>query len=120
MQTENRHAVFRIDQIKIFVKLDQLAQFLHLQQFALDHLLRQFDERVENAEIALLHRDLERLHVEPVAGQHTLRISPLRVGGGPSPAGLGLVDDVIMHQRRGMNNLNHCAQPYRAAPLVVE
>jgi len=33
-------------------------------------LLRQFYQHVQDAEIAFLHRDLERLHVEPIAGQH--------------------------------------------------
>ena len=108
------------DQIEVLVQRDQLAQLFHLQQFALDHLLREFDQRVENAEIALLHRDLERLHVEPVAGQHALGISPLRVGRGTAAPRLGLVDDVVVNQRRGVNDLDHRAQPNRALPLVVE
>ena len=99
---------------------DQLSELFHLQQFAFDHLLRQFDQRVENAEIALLHRDLERLHVEPVARQHALRVAPLRIRGGPAAARLGLVNDVVVHQRRGVNDLDHRAKPHRAAALVVE
>ena len=54
----------------MLLQRNQLAELLHLKQFAFDHLLREFDQHVENAEIALLHRDFERLHVEPVAGQH--------------------------------------------------
>ena len=49
---------------------DDLAQLLHLQQFALNHLLRQVDQNVQHAEVAFLHGDLESLHVKPVAGQH--------------------------------------------------
>ena len=98
----------------------QLAEPLHLEQFAFDHLLRQFDQCVENAEIPLLHRHLEGLHVEPVAGQHAFRIAPLRIGRGPSAPRLSLIDDVIVHQRRGMNDLDDRAQTHRAASLIME
>jgi len=54
----------------VLVQGDELAKLFHLQQFALDHLLSQIDEGVENAEIALLHCDFESLHVQPVACQH--------------------------------------------------
>jgi hypothetical protein len=106
-----------IDQIEMLLQRDQLAEALHLQQFAFDHLLRQFDEHVEDAEIALLHRDLEGLHVEPVAGQHAHRVAPLRVGGGTAAADLGFVDDVVVDQRRGVNDLDDGAQLDRALPL---
>ena len=108
------------DQIEVLVERNELAQLFHLQQFAFDHLLGQFDQSVENAEVALLHRDLEGLHVEPVAGQHALGVAPLRVGRGAAAPGLGLVDDVVVHQRRGVNDLDHRAQADGAAPLVVE
>ena len=97
-----------------------MPEFFHLQQFALNHLLRQFDQRVENAEVALLHRDFESLHIEPVARQHALRIAPLGIGGGPAAAGLSLVDNVVVHQRRGMNDLNDRAQLHRATSPIVE
>ena len=108
------------DQIEVLVQRDQLAELFHLQQFALDHLLRQFDQRVENAEIALLHRDLEGLHVEPVAGQHALRIAPLRIGRRTAAARLRFIDNVVVNQRRGVDDLDHRAQTNRAAALVVE
>jgi hypothetical protein len=43
-----------------------------MQQFALNHLLRQFNQSVENAEVSLLHCHLEGLHVKPIARQHAL------------------------------------------------
>src|SRR5205085_647383 len=91
-----------------------------LQQFAFDHLLSQFDERVENAKIALLHGDFESLHVEPVAGQHTFRISPLSVRGGTPAPGLRLVDDVVVYQGGSVNDFNDRAQPDGAASLIIE
>src|SRR5579864_1407030 len=94
------------DEIEVLVERDEVAQLFHLQQFALDHLLCEFDQGVENAEVSLLHSDLEGLHVKPVAGQHALRISPLRIGGGTAAASLRLIDNVVVNQRRGVNDLD--------------
>ena len=96
------------------------AEFFHLQQFTLNHLLRQFNQGVENAKVPLLHRHFESLHVEPVARQHAFRVAPLGIGGGPAAPCLGFVDDVVVHQRGGMNNLDHGAQSYGAASSVIE
>src|SRR5208337_3107022 len=111
---------FAIDQVEVLIERNQLAQLFHLQQFAFDHLLRQIDERVENAEIAFAHRDFESLHVQPIAGQHALRVAPLRVGRGTAAAGLRLVNDVVVNQSRGVDDLNYCPQPDCAASLVAE
>ncbi len=54
--------------------------------------------------------DLEGLHVEPVAGQHALGVAPLRVGGGTAAAGLRFVDDVVVDQGCGVDDLDHGAQ----------
>ncbi len=106
--------------IEMLVERNQLSELFHLQQFAFDHLLRQFDQRVENAEVSLLHRHFESLHVEPVAGQHAFRVAPLRVRGGAAAARLGFVNNVVMHQRGRMNNLDDRAQPHRSPALVIE
>src|SRR5882724_769567 len=79
---------FAVDQVEMFLGGNELAELLHLQQLAFDHLLREFDEHVEDAEIALLHGNLESLHVEPVASQHAFRVAPLRVRGRTPTAGL--------------------------------
>ena len=62
------------------------ADALELQQLALHHHLGQPDQQVENVEIALPQRDLEGLHVEPVARQHAGVVAPLHVGRGPPAA----------------------------------
>jgi len=95
----------------MLLQRDQLAELFHLEQLAFDELLRQFDENIQDAEVAFLHGDFERLHVEPIAGQHTHRIAPLRVGGGTAAADLGLVDDVVVNERRGVDDLD---RPKRA------
>src|SRR6266436_248795 len=104
----------------MLLRRDQLAELLHLEQFAFDHLLRQFDQRVQNAEIALLHRDLERLHVKPIAGQHAHRVAPLRVGGGTAAPELGFVNNVVVDKRRGVDDLDNRRELYRAIALVAE
>ena len=86
------------------------ADALELQQFAFDHHLGEADEQVENLEVALAQRDLEGLHVEPVAGQHAGVIAPLHVGRGPPAARFGGVDHIVMHQRGGVDHLHHRAQ----------
>ena len=99
---------------------DQFPQFFHLQQFAFDHLLGQLNQNIQHPEIPLLHRNLERLHVEPVARQNALRISPLSVGGGAPTTGLSLINDVIVHQGGGVNDLHHRSQADGSASLVIE
>src|SRR5947209_5278996 len=109
-----------VDKVKVLVERDALAQLLDLQQLALDHLLGKINEHVEDAEVALLHRDAEGLHVEPVAGQHAHGVPPVGVGGGTSAASLGLVNDVVMDQGSGVNDLHHRAQLDDAASAVIE
>jgi hypothetical protein len=104
----------------MLVERDELSQLFHLQEFAFDHLLGEFDQSVEDAEVALLDGDLEGLHVEPVAGQHALRIAPLGIGCGTAAPGFGLIDNVVVHQGRGMDDLNYGAEPDRALTLIVE
>ena len=98
---------------------DGFAEALDLQQFAFDHRLREVDERVEDLEIALLHGDLEGLHVKPVAGEHAFGVAPLRVGGGASAPRLRFVNDVVVDQGRGVDDLDHRAQLDGALAGVV-
>jgi hypothetical protein len=45
-----------------------MAELFHLQKLPFDHLLRERDEQVEDAEVALSQRSLKGLHIKPVAG----------------------------------------------------
>ena len=85
-----------------------------LQQLAFDHVLREVDQDVEDREIALAQRHLERLHVQPVAGEHAHVIAPASVGAGASAARLRAVDHVVVDQRGAVDHLHHRAQPNRA------
>src|SRR5438874_4170953 len=104
----------------MLIEGDKLAEFLHLQEFAFNHLLREFDEGVEDSEIALLHCDFECLHVKPVARENALRVSPLGVCRGTPSASLGLIDDVVVNERGSVNDFDDGPQLHCAASLVVK
>ena len=111
---------FAIDQVEILVQRDWPTELLHLEQFALDHLLGEFGEHVEDAEIALLHGDAEGLHIEPVAGEDTHGVAPLGVGGGTAAAGLGVVDDIVVDERGGVDDLDDGSELHRAIASIAE
>src|SRR5208282_1018734 len=111
---------FAVDEIEVLLRRNQLAQFLHLEEFAFDQLLGQFDHHIQDAEIALLHGDLKGLHVEPIAGEDAHRVAPLRIGGGTAAADLGLVNNVVVDERGGVDDLDHRGQFYGAISLVAE
>ena len=75
------------------------------------------DQQVQHVEIALAQRHLEGLHVEPVARQHRSMVAPLHVGRGPPAARARIVDHVVVHQRGGMDHLDHRAQLDGAAAV---
>ena len=104
----------------MLVQRNAFAQLFNLQQLAFHHLLGQVNERVQHTEVALLHGDFEGLHVQPIAGQHAHGVAPLGVGGRAAAADLGLVNDVVMHQRGGMDDLHHRTQLDGAAPRVAK
>ncbi len=108
-----------MNQFEMLVERDGFAQPFDLQQLAFDHRLRQVDQGIEHLEISFLDGDLEGLHVEPVAGEHALGVAPLGVGRRTSAARLRFVDDVVVNQRRGVNDLDHGAQLDGALAGVV-
>src|ERR1035438_1947287 len=57
-----------------------LADALQLQQFAFHHHLREADQQIQYLKVPLAQRDLESLHVEPVARQHASVVAPSHVG----------------------------------------
>ena len=59
---------FSIDEVKVLVQRNQFAELFHLQEFTFHHLLGQINQCIQNAEVAFLHSDFERLHVQPVTG----------------------------------------------------
>lgn len=85
-----------VDEVEVLFLVDEVAELLHLEEFAFDHLLGEGDEEVEDAEVALFESGAEGLHVEPIAGEDALGGAPGGVGGGAAAAGVGFVDDVVV------------------------
>ena len=75
------------------------ANFFELEEFAFDHFLREIDQDVEDVEISFLQGDVERLHVEPVAGEDAAVVAPTGVGGWAATSGIGTVDNVVVDER---------------------
>ena len=73
------------------------ADFFELDQFAFDHFLREIDQHIEDAEVALFESHLEGLHVEPVAGEHAAMIAPAGICRRTAAAGVGAVDHVVVN-----------------------
>src|SRR5579859_3000261 len=109
-----------VDKIEVLVQGDAFAQLFNLEQLAFHHLLGEVDENVEDAEVALLHGDLEGLHVKPVAGEHAHGVSPLRVGRRTPATGLGFVDNIVVNQGGGVDDLHYRAQLDGAATGISE
>ena len=77
--------------------------------------MRQVDEDIQNPEIALLERHLERLHVQPVPGEHTAVIAPSSVRGRTPAARAGAIDHVVVNQRGAVQQLNDRGETNGAA-----
>jgi hypothetical protein len=63
-----------------------------------------------HAHVPDTHHHLEGARIEEIADEHARRVAEHRVRGPPTPAQLGLVDHVVMEQRRGMDELDHRRQ----------
>ena len=96
------------------------ADALQLQEFAFHHHLRQADQQVQHLEIALAQRDLEGLHVHPVAGQHAGVVAPLNVGGRTAATRLRGIDHIVVHQSGRMNQFDDGAQLNRRGSTVTD
>ena len=102
----------------IFFRQIHAAEFGELDQFAFDHVLREIDQNVENAEIAFFECHLERLHVQPVAGQHAAMIAPTGIGRGAAAARVGAVDDIVVNQRGAVEQFHDGGEPDGATSVA--
>jgi len=94
------------------------ADLFELQEFAFDHFLGEIDEDVEDVEIAFLQGDMERLHVEPVAGENAAMIAPAGIGGGAAAAGVGAVDDVVVNESGAVKEFDYGGELDSAAGVA--
>ena len=79
---------------------------LELEQLALGHAADRVGEDPQDVEIAVLHDQRRGARVEVVAHEHGAAIAPERVRGRPAAAQLGEIDDVVVQQRRGVQQLD--------------
>ena len=66
------------------------------------------------AAVVVAHEHGERLGVEVVPHQDRRVVTPLGVGGRPSPAERGPIDHVIVDERGGVEQLDHAGQAHGA------
>ena len=72
--------------------------------------LGEIDENVENLKIPLLKGHSERLHVQPIAGQHCNLIAPFSIDGRAAAPGFRSIDNVVVNQRGCVDELDHRCQ----------
>src|SRR5882724_5018823 len=82
--------------------------FRKLNKFAFDHLLREINQDIEDSEVALFQRHLKRLHVQPVAREHTAMISPARICRRPPAPRVRAVNHVVVNQRGAVQQFDNC------------
>ena len=71
-----------------------------------DHAQRDVAEQPDELERVLRERQRHRLDVEVVAEQDGDVVAPARVRRQPAAPHVGVVDDVVVHQRRGVDELD--------------
>jgi hypothetical protein len=77
-----------------------------LQHFAFGDLVGGVGEQAHHAHVVGLDHHLERTRIEEVADEHARGVAPERIRGlAPAPQ-VGLVDDVVVQQRRGMDEFH--------------
>ncbi len=81
-----------------------------LQHFAFGHGRRGFGQDIHDALVVQTDGVVEGLGVKVIADQDACLVAPERIGRGPPAAELGLIDDVIMEERRRVDVFDHAAQ----------
>ncbi len=89
----------------------ELPIHAELNEFPLHHFARDVDEDVEDFELSLGERQVEGGHVKPVPHRGLWFVAPLRVDGRSPAPHFGVVDDIVMHQRGGVNQFDDGTEP---------
>ena len=97
----------------------EIAVALDLEQLALDHPQRHVREQAQDAQVVLREGHRHRLRVEEVAEEHGDVVAPARVHGEPAAAQVRVVDDVVVNERGGMDELDDGRVEDRAVALVA-
>ena len=114
------------DDVEVLVLGDVgVAVLGELVQLALDHPQRDVAQQPDDVERVVRERQRHRLDVEVVAEEHGDVVAPPRVHREPAAAQVRVVDDVVVDERRGVDELDdggvedrrgrRCSRPGRAA-----
>src|SRR2546427_1693314 len=115
---DERGRLLRDDPEVVRLRRDAAPLELQLEDFRLGHGDRRARERLHHGPVVVPHQHRERLRVEVVADEHGRVVTPLRVGRRPTAPQRRLVDDVVVDERRGVEQLNDAAEAYAARPVV--
>ena len=83
-----------------------IAVLRQLVQLALDHVQGDVAQGADDFELVVRQRHRHRLDVQIVAEQHGDVVAPPRVHGQPPAAEVRVVDDVVVDERRGVDELD--------------
>ena len=96
-----------------------VAGLRELIQLTFDHPQRHVAEQPDDLQRILRQRHRHRLDVEVVAEQHGDVVAPARVHGKPAAPEIGAIDDVVVDERRGVDELDHRRVEDGAVPLIA-
>ena len=91
-----------------------------LQHFSFGDDVGRIREHLHHAEAPRLDDHLEGARVEKIADEHGSRIAEFRVRGLPSAPEARFVDDVVVQERRGVDELDHRRELVPRASLAAE
>ena len=96
-----------------------VAVLRELIQLAFDHPQRHVAQQPDDLERVVRERQRHRLDVQVVAEEHRDVVAPPRVHGQPAAPQIGVVDDVVVDERRGVDELDDRRVQDRAIALVA-
>src|SRR5262249_49844172 len=98
---------FRIDEVEILrLTQRQIAAFEALPQLAFADTIRRRADDLAGLNVAQRRRQVESVREQVITEQDAVVIAPARVGGGDMAACAGLIQHIVMHERRGMNQFD--------------
>ena len=114
---DERRRLLRDDPDVIGLAGDAAALAIELEDLRFGHRDGRARERFHDRAIVVADEEIEGLGIEVVADEHRRIIAPSRVGGRPPAPERRLIDDVVVDERRRVQELHDARQPHR--PLAA-
>src|SRR5438445_3789831 len=112
-----RGRLLRDDAEVVGLRREAAPLALELEDLGFRHRHRGPRERLHHRAVVVAHEHRERLRVEVVADQERGVVAPLGVRRRPAAPERRLVDDVVVDEGRGVEQLDHAPEPH--APRTV-